>query len=159
MSALDGRAWSGAQVPFLFDFDVQARLLIALPLLIAGEVAVHRRMPQAVNDFVDRGIVPGHARAGFEAAVNSALALSRSLLVEIVIVIGAFTIGVVGWRSIASLNGLTTWYAQLTSGMTGFTAAGWWFLLISRPLFRVVLFRWYLKLFVWGWFLYRVSRL
>jgi hypothetical protein len=159
MSALDGRAWTGAQVPFLLDFDVQARLLVALPLLIAGEVAVHRRMPQAVNDFVDRRIVAGPARSGFDAAVNSALALSRSPIVEIAIVIGAFTIGVVARRSIESLGGVTTWYAQPAGGTTAFTAAGWWFLLVSRPLFRVVTFRWYLKLFVWGRFLYQVSRL
>jgi len=159
MSVLDGRAWNGPQVPFLFDFDVQARLLVALPLLIAGEVAVHRRMPQAVNDFVDRRIVAGPARPGFDAAVKSALALSRSPVVEIALVIGAFTIGVVARRSVASLGDVTTWYAQPSGGATAFTSAGWWFLLVSRPLFRVVTFRWYLKLFVWGRFLYQVSRL
>src|SRR5262249_37240597 len=83
---LRGRGGSGAQVPFLFDFDVQGRLLIALPLLLAGEVAVNQRMPEVVEEFVARRIIVGSARAGFDAAVRSALTVSRSAFVEIVVV-------------------------------------------------------------------------
>jgi hypothetical protein len=158
LSALDGRAWTGAHVPFLFDLDVQARLLVALPLLLAGEVAVNQRMPEAVYEFVENRIIVGPAKAGFEAAIKSALAMSRSAFVEIIVVALAFS-SVLGSRSIESLNGATTWLGYSPAGSTTLTAAGWWYLLISRPLFRIVTFRWYLKLFVWAWFLWRVSRL
>jgi hypothetical protein len=156
-SALDGRVWSGAQIPFLSDLDLQGRLLIALPLLLAGEVAVNQRMPEAVHEFVDRGIVAGPAKAGFHRAIASALAISRSVLVEILVVFVAFS-SLLGSRTIESLNEVTSWATHPAGGGL-LTAAGWWYLLISRPLFRIVTLRWYLKLFVWGQFLWRVSRL
>ncbi|HKE94516.1 MAG TPA: hypothetical protein VKB34_09445 [Povalibacter sp.] len=158
LSALDGRAWNGVQVPFLFDYDVQGRLLIALPLLLAGEVAVNQRMPEVVEEFVARRIIVGSARAGFDAAVNSALTLSRSVFVEIIVVALAFS-SVLGSRHFESLGGAATWRGDSPGGPITLTAAGWWYVLISRPLFRIVLFRWYLKLFLWAQFLWRVSRL
>jgi hypothetical protein len=157
-SALDGRVWSGVHVPFLSDLDLQARLLIALPLLLAGEVAVNRRMPEAVHEFVDLGIVAGPARARFDRAIRSALAISRSALVEIIVVAVAFS-SLLGSRTLESLNDVTSWATHPADGSGLLTAAGWWYLLISRPLFRIVTFRWYLKLLIWGQFLWRVSRL
>jgi hypothetical protein len=39
------------------------------------------------------------------------------------------------------------------------TPAGYWYLLVSLPIFQFVLLRWYYRLFLWFWFLFRVSRL
>jgi hypothetical protein len=86
-SLLDGLAWTGTDIPFLRDFDLQARLLVALPLLVAGEKWVHQQMLEAVNQFLERHIVAGGAVAGFDAAIESALRLSRSLRAELLILI------------------------------------------------------------------------
>jgi len=37
--------------------------------------------------------------------------------------------------------------------------AGYWYVFASRPLFQFVLFRWYLRLFIWSRFLWQSSRL
>src|SRR4029079_17364977 len=37
--------------------------------------------------------------------------------------------------------------------------AGWWYFLVSLPLFQFLLLRWYLRIFIWGRFLWHVSRL
>jgi hypothetical protein len=45
LSAMDGRVWGSAvAVPFLYDIDTHARLLIVPPLLIVAEAVVHQRM-------------------------------------------------------------------------------------------------------------------
>src|SRR5689334_12386106 len=45
LSALQGQAFRGSvAVPFLLDFDVHLRFLLAMPLLIGAEIVVHRRM-------------------------------------------------------------------------------------------------------------------
>src|SRR6516165_8566405 len=54
LTVIEKRAWSGVTVPFLRDIDAQTRLLIVLPLLIAGETIARQRVPQAVGQFVDR---------------------------------------------------------------------------------------------------------
>jgi hypothetical protein len=42
LSAWEGMAWGGAvRMPFLYDAEVQARFLIALPLLVLAELIVH----------------------------------------------------------------------------------------------------------------------
>ena len=44
LSALQGYAWGGVELPFLYDVELHARLLLAMPLLILAELAVHRRL-------------------------------------------------------------------------------------------------------------------
>ena len=38
LSLIDGKAVAGVRVPFVMDFSVHARLLIALPLMVAATV-------------------------------------------------------------------------------------------------------------------------
>jgi hypothetical protein len=49
LSALSGHAVGGRGVPFLFDLGAHARLLWCVPLLIAAEVIVHRRIKVVVR--------------------------------------------------------------------------------------------------------------
>lgn len=158
LSAIGRRVYTGEPVPFLLDLDVQTRLLVALPLLIAGEVVVHRRMPIVVRQFVERRIVTGEARVAFDAAAGSALALSRSATAEILLLVCVYTFGLSIPSSTASLLG-ASWYAQPSDGSMILTPAGWWFFIVSRPLFQFVLLRWYYRFFVWNRFLWQVSRL
>lgn len=39
------------------------------------------------------------------------------------------------------------------------TYAGYWHAFVSIPIFQFILVRWYLRLFIWFQFLWRVSRL
>src|SRR5690606_17793055 len=74
LSAWSGQALGGgAAVPFLLDVEAHARFLVALPLLILGELVVHVRMRPLVQEFLARQLVPACNRARFEAAVASAL--------------------------------------------------------------------------------------
>jgi len=157
-STLDGFAWTGTGIPFLRDFDLQARLLVALPLLVGGEKWIHQQISEAVCQFVERRIVSGGAVAGFEAAIESALKLSRSLVAELLILIIVYASG---WAFSSTFEGLSgsTWLGRAVGTDVVRTAAGWWYLLVSRPLFQFVLVRWYYRLFLWGRFLWHVSRL
>src|SRR4051812_27442768 len=43
LSILIGRAWGNVHIPFLKDVDVNARFLVALPILVLAEAVVHSR--------------------------------------------------------------------------------------------------------------------
>jgi hypothetical protein len=158
LSAIGGRAANGVHVAFALDFDLQARLLVVLPLLIAGEVVIHRRMPATVRQFVERRIVTGSERARFDVLVSSALSLSRSPLVDCLLIAGVYAIDGALTGSISTLPG-TSWYGTPAGNSVTLTSAGWWYVIVSRPLFQYVLLRWYFRGVVWSRFLWQVSRL
>src|SRR5437867_1729059 len=60
-----GHAVGGVPVSFLRDAEVHIRFLAALPLLIAAELIVHRRIVVVVRQFLDRHIIRAEDRARF----------------------------------------------------------------------------------------------
>ena len=160
LSVADGKAWGNAvAAPFLHDIDVHARFLIALPLLIVSEIVVHQRMRPVVTEFVTLGLVRAAVRDRFDAAIQSAMRLRNSLPAELLLVALVYGVGIlVVWRYYVAL-GAPTWYATPTVAGRQLQLAGWWYLLVSLPLFQFLLLRWYLRIFIWGRFLWHVSRL
>src|SRR3954452_19127396 len=51
LTLLSGSAFGGTGVPFLHDLAAHARLLLSVPVLIAAEVVVHKRIKVTVRQF------------------------------------------------------------------------------------------------------------
>jgi hypothetical protein len=142
---------------FLHDVEVHARLLIALPILIAAETVVHVRMRPAVRAFVNRRIVMPDDLPRFDRAIESAIQLRNSYVVELMLVILVYTFGLWLWSSRVPIV-TPTWYA-VPGGRWHLTTAGYWYVFVSIPIVQFVLLRWYLRLFIWYRFLWQVSRI
>ena len=71
------------KVPFLYDFEVHARLLFSLPLMILAELVVYIRVRGLVTQFVERQIITDNLRPTFNAVISSAMRLRNSLAAEI----------------------------------------------------------------------------
>jgi len=156
-SVLQGLAWSGAKLPFLYDFDSHCRFLVALPLLIYAELVVHARMRNILRQFLDRDIIPQAQRERFFAIVQSAARLRNSIVVEILLIAFVYVVGVnYIWRNYISVQG-ETWYASSLDG--GISLVKLWYVYVSLPFFQFILLRWYFRMFVWTRFLWQVSRL
>jgi len=160
LSALDGKAWGNkVAVPFLYDIDAHARFLVALPLLIVAELVVHERMRAVVAQFVTFDLVRGTVRQRFNAAIESAMRLRNSVTAEVLLIVIVYAFGILFmWRHYAAL-GAPTWYANPQDGELKLQLAGWWYLIVSLPLFQFLLARWYFRLVVWARFLWQVSRM
>src|SRR5215831_18768665 len=65
--AVGGDAATG-WTSFFHDVEVHVRFLIALPLLIAAELVVHRRLTPLVSRFVERRIVLSDGFPGLRGA-------------------------------------------------------------------------------------------
>src|SRR3990172_4566851 len=109
LSALEGEAFGGVRVPFLWDIEAHARFLVALPLLIAAEVIIHQRLTPAVRQFLERGIIREEHRPRFEAAIASSLRLRNSVIAELVLIAFVLTVGHYLWRERLPLQ--ETWGA------------------------------------------------
>jgi hypothetical protein len=160
LTILDGSAASEALVvPFLYDWEVHIRFLVAMPLLIAAELLVHQRVRGVVQQFLERDLVPGDVVERFDAAIQSAFRLRNSLAAEVAIVAFVYVIGVtVVWRQFLSLETIT-WYAIPSDEGTQLTLPGMWFAYVALPLFQFLLLRWYFRIFIWARFLFRVARM
>src|SRR4029077_6791146 len=117
LSIAEGHAWGDSvKVPFLFDVDVHARFLLALPLFIVAELVVHQRMRLVVGTFVKRGLLPDAARGRFDAAVAAAMRLRNSVVAEVVLIALVYGVGVLFiWRKNAAMD-LPTWYGMTVTG-------------------------------------------
>jgi hypothetical protein len=160
LSIVEGHAWGeSVKLTFLMDMDVQARFLLALPLLIFAELIVHQRMRPVVGAFLKRDLVPDEARTKFNAAITSAMRLRNSVLVEVLLIALVYGVGVlVVWRSRGAID-VSTWYGMAAAGKLQPTLAGWWFGCVSLPIIQFILLRWYFRLFIWTRFLWQVSRI
>ncbi len=157
-SVLQGLAWSGAKLPFLYDFDSHCRFLVALPLLIYAELMVHVRMRGIVRQFLDRNLIPQTQRDRFFAILQSAGRLRNSIVAEILLIAFVYGVGVnYIWRNVMSVQG-ETWYTSPAAG-GGTSFARLWYVYVSLPFFQFVLLRWYFRMVVWTRFLWQVSRL
>jgi len=158
LTVLSGRVTSGVKIPFLHDFEAQSRLLLALPLLIAGEVAIHRGIRMLVLQFVDRQIITPTALPKFESIVGSALRLRNSAAIEL----GLLAVIIIGenlwWRNVLAIQS-DTWYGAVTGGKHVLSPAGYWYVFVSIPFFQFVGLRWYFRLFIWGRMLFQISRM
>lgn len=157
LTLLSGRAVGGVGVPFILDLATHTRFLLSLPILVAAEVVVHRRIKGVVRQFLDRGIISPDSQPRFENIIASAMRLRNSVFAE-VLLLAAVIIGGkwIGTRYVQMA--VPTWYAGPIDGGTQLTAAGYWNVYVSLAVFRFILLRWYFRLFIWYWFLWRVAR-
>jgi hypothetical protein len=159
LSALGGHALGGGiKIPFLYDVESHARFLVALPALIIAELVVLNRITPLVRRFVERGIVVTEDLPAYNAAVDSAMRVRNSVAVEVSLLVLVYTLGHWIWRNQIAMKG-ATWYASPDATHLHLTLAGYWFALVSIPIFQFILLRWYMRLVIWFRFLWQVSRL
>lgn len=160
LSAIEGQALPSTDVtvPFLFDFEVHGRLLVALPLLILAEAVIHSRVKPLLTQFFDRGLVPEQALPQFQNAVDSALRLRNAAWAEALLLVGVYGVGLVIWRENILLD-VTTWYAVPHGVDRKASSAGLFYAYIALPIFQFILLRWFFRLVIWGRFLNQVSRI
>jgi hypothetical protein len=160
LAALDGQLLDGrVAVPFLLDVETHIRFLVVVPLLLAAELVVHRRLLGVVRTFLERHLIPAAALPRFDAAVTSAFRLRNSVPAEMLLLALVYAIGVlVVWRHYTVLDA-STWYASASDAGSKLSAAGTWYAFVSLPIFQFLLLRWYFRLFIWIRFLWQVSRI
>ena len=160
LSIFGGEFFHGkAAVPFLYDLQVHARFLVAMPLLILAEYVVHKRLRPIAQEFLTRRLIPDESLGRFQELLRKAMLLRNSISAEVLMIALIYAFGVpIVFREAAALQ-VTTWYADPTDTGARLTLAGFWYAYVSVPVFQFLLLRWYFRLIVWMRFLWGVSRI
>jgi hypothetical protein len=159
LSALRGTALPGTVAePFLQDITPHVRFLFALPLLVIADLIVGPNIARVGSQFVLSGIVPKSCLAEFDAIVKSAIRLRESNLAELIVLAIAYASSTYNvHRELGSE--VSSWLMINAGSAFNLSIAGWWYVLLSVPIYQFFLFRWIMRLCIWAVFLFRVSRL
>jgi hypothetical protein len=74
------------------------------------------------------------------------------------LIVSVYTAGRWVWLKEVAL-GSASWYAMLEGAHVHLTLPGYWLSFVRIPIAQFILLRWYLRLVIWFWLLWRVSRL
>lgn len=158
LSAAEGRALDGAlPVPFLRDVSANARVLVALPLLLLGSRFAEARLREAQRAFEETGLVDERCREPFRQVLRSSAAVVHSPWSEAALL--AIALSSVAWLPLPVLASTNSWQATGPGEHAPLTLAGWWLATIVLPLYRYLLLRWALRFVVWAVALARFTRL
>lgn len=153
LTLLDG-TFTGHRVemPFLGDPGVQARLLVALPLLVLGERKVSSMARMALELVRMRRLVPEEEIPALDRRVEQLVRERDSWIVETLIVVGTLAFVWLGHASIVDqrLGTHTTW---LGTGAGALSRAGWWYFTVSVFAATVLGLRWVWWIVIWTRFL------
>jgi len=157
LSLLQGEAWGGAiKIPFLRDLAINVRLLIAAPILVLSESRIDRRWRTLVLEFLRTELVCQRNLPAFEEVLKRTSRWRDSVLPEVLLAFIAFVPSLFLVKTELLMSGISNWHTLNTGALS---AAGWWFNLVSTPIFRFLLLRWTWRMFLWTSFLWGASRI
>ncbi len=159
LAFLQGLAISGkVTVPFLKDYAVQLRFLVALPILILAETPIDRRWRSLAHEFVKSGLIRREEAGNYDAVIERLSRLRDRILPEIAMLFVAYAAPIFLGKTELLMSKISNWH-MLDAGATEASLAGWWFWLVSAPFFRFLLLRWIWRMFLWTLFLWSTSHL
>jgi hypothetical protein len=155
LAAIEGVAWGkSVEVPFVKDFLPYGQFLLAIPVLIIGEVIVGRLLGWAAAELRRSDVLAPEATPALEEVLTKAVVRWRGRGAT------ALLLFLTGGVTLASFWGAREWLTggwQYVGKQT--TLAGWWYLLVSLPVMRFLILRWLWRLLLWAWVLWRTSGL
>jgi len=146
------------EIPFIRDFAVNVRFLVALPILILAESGIDGRWRILVLEFLKSKLVVDEDVPLFDDVLEKGRRLRDRVLPELLLLVAAFVPSLFVTKTELLMSGISSWHTTgIGSGELSW--AGWWFNYVSAPFFRFLLLRWAWRLCLATVLLWRISRM
>jgi hypothetical protein len=125
---------------------------------VLAEAICLPQLGRIVHQFLDAGLVPDGERARYDAI----LASTRALLVKPSVELGLLLVAYIGALATGETlypSGVSTWVAPIRDGTRTISLAGWWLVLVSQPLYQLLIAMWLWRIALWARLLWKISRL
>ncbi|WP_457584234.1 hypothetical protein [Ensifer canadensis] len=154
------RSFLSADAPgsYLGDLSVWGRFAIGVGAFVLAEQQVERGLHIKLGQFLKAPIVAPGSVPAFGDAVTVALARRDSRLAEAVCLGLALFAALFAYLNMHT-SGVASWAVDVSGEGRRITAAGWWTIVVSQPLFVFLLLRGLWRHFVWAQLLRRIARL
>jgi hypothetical protein len=154
-AAATGHLWNDTGAERLLQhYGVHVRCLLAIPLLILAEAAMHGAAKRMASQFVSSGIVGPEQRIGFDGATGGVRRLRDGSLLWVFMFGAAIAWSVADQP--AQHDDAMAW-AVGADGALGF--GGWWFAYVVRPIFLALVMGWFWRMLLVAYWFWRVGRL
>ena len=121
-----------------------------------AEVVIGPRIVAATSHFITSGLIPEDRYQDFDAEIVYASRLRDSTIAEVVILAITYLGAFVTIRFLSAT--VSTWHSLVTESDHRFTLPGYWYALVSLPIYQFLVYRWLWRTFIWCRFLRRVSK-
>ena len=159
LAATQGLALSGdRRESQLLDISAYVRYLVAIPTFVLAEAICLPQLGRIVHQFVDSGLVADAERPRYDAILASTRALLAKPEIEFALLMVAY-IGALATSETLYPSGVSTWVAPIRDGTRAFSLAGWWLVLVSQPLYQILIAMWLWRVLLWARLLWKLSRL
>ncbi|EHK65578.1 hypothetical protein [Achromobacter arsenitoxydans] len=150
-TALEAKA---GEEPLLSHIGIHVRCLIAIPLLVLAEGIAQKLIPLTLREFRRSGLVDENLQPRFESVLIDILRLrNRSLPWLIIAVL------IVTWATVLFFSPNPDEIRWTGPGGGSLQFGAWWLLLVTKPLFSILLLAWVWRLVLLSLLLYRISAL
>ena len=161
LTAIEGTLYSGADLPLLKDVAMNARLLIALPMLIAIRNIIDIKTTAVIKYFTNSLLEEEGRQKMLTITLPRIRKLASSSLTELILIliVIAFVMGLLKSGVYSELqSGSTTWKFIGMSDGNVMSLAGKWAVFVSIPFFQFLLLQWLWRYVVWMMLLFSFSR-
>ncbi|MGC2110114.1 MAG: hypothetical protein WA655_11400 [Candidatus Korobacteraceae bacterium] len=141
----------------LRDYRVYARLLIAVPVLLLGQMVMETRFRMIVSHVMEAGLLDEDGLRQLANVIAHLRRLRDSIIPELIVIVAAYAHTAAIWHSRISVA--PDWAVYHSGGAITVTPAGLYFGLISQVFYQILIGLALWKWALWAFFLFRLSRL
>jgi hypothetical protein len=141
----------------LKDYTINVRLLMAIPVLLIGQVVMENAFRTIVRHIREAKLLAGEEQARMDLTISNLIRFRDSVIPEIVILIAAYLVFLSTVRS--RMMTADAWALSDSSHLFHLSLAGWYFAFVSQLVYHFLLGLSIWKWFLWVCFLFRLSKL
>lgn len=142
---------------FFYDIAAYVIFFVGTPLFIVAEGTISSATRGAAHRFANHGVLKPEDAASLDKLHATLEKARKRMLPEYCCMALAFTYAAFA-INMERFDTIQTWHALGPAGDQSFTAAGIWCMLVALPVANYIWLRWVWKIFLWCWYLFRISR-
>ena len=150
---------------FFYDFAAYAQFFVGIPLYLIAERVIGESIMGAARDFEDSGVIDKEDISELHAAEKKVEQVRKAIWPEVICIVISYFFAFMAfapelwWERGGEL---VTWHTYEVYGMGDLThwysAAGLYATMVALPLQTYIWVRWVAKIWMWYWYLRRVSK-
>jgi hypothetical protein len=142
---------------FLVEYRVHARVLVAIPVLVVGELFMESRFRAVLTHIRQVGLLDAADLAYMDKVIATLIRARDAFLPELAVLVLLIVHTATSYRALVVDPSL--WFGQGSGADLHLTIAGWYVILVSAPLFQFLLGLGLWKWLLWTFFAFKLSRL